>query len=289
MSCGSVAEPLDPLPIDVVSVQSQVVYGRVGNNAALPALDAFGLTVAAVPTVMLSNTPHYPTIHGGALPLEWFEGYLWDLLARGVLQRLKAVLCGFLGGPDQARGLADWIKFILNERPNLMIVIDPVLGDFDHGEYVDSGMAEAYRRWLLPLAEGLTPNGFELQRLTGLPVEDIGSALDAARTLLTGRTQWVVVTSAVPTATPPELLSTIVVTRHRHKVFNHPRIDACHKGTGDLFSATMLSHLLMGASIFKATVAACDFVTLALHGTQQARCAELLIPKACYSLMKDRP
>lgn len=77
-------------------------------------------------------------------------------------------------------------------------MIDPVIGDHDHGVYVDPGLVDAYRRDLLPLADGLTPNGFELAHLTGLAVNDVESVVAAARTLLTGRTQWVAVTSAAP-------------------------------------------------------------------------------------------
>ena len=125
--------PQRPLQFDVVSVQSQVVYGRVGNNVAIPTLDALGLSVAAVPTVVFSNTPHYPTMHGGAVPIEWFSGYLQDLSARGSLHALRAIQVGYLGNPTQAAVLAHWAKLLLAERADLRIVVDPVLGDHDHG------------------------------------------------------------------------------------------------------------------------------------------------------------
>lgn len=85
----------EPLPLDVISIQSQVVYGCVGNSIAVPVLQASGLCVGAVPTVVLSNTPHYLTHHGGALPTSWFAGYLKDLEARGALRSVRTVLVGY--------------------------------------------------------------------------------------------------------------------------------------------------------------------------------------------------
>jgi pyridoxine kinase len=126
MNAPAPHDTLQPLAIDVVSVQSQVVYGRVGNNVAMPTLQALGLAAAAVPTVVFSNTPHYPSIHGGAIPEAWFAGYLQDLSARGALGRLRAVLTGYLGGPAQAGLLADWIGGLLAQRPGLRVVVDPV-------------------------------------------------------------------------------------------------------------------------------------------------------------------
>ena len=267
-----------PLSLDVVSVQSQVVYGRVGNNVAVPTLQALALSVAAVPTVMFSNTPHYRTMHGGALPIKWFKGYLKDLSARGALCALRAILVGYLGNPGQADALADWLREMLKARAGLRIVIDPVMGDYDHGIYVDPALVDAYRRDLLALADGLTPNGFELGHLTGLAVNDIQSVVVAARTLLTGRTQWVAVTSAAPGVCANDEMQVVLVTRTHVEVITHRRIDTAPKGTGDLFCAALTGHWLNGADLIQATVQACRQVVQALQHTEQAQCAELLLP-----------
>ena len=267
-----------PLLIDVVSVQSQVVYGRVGNNVALPTLEALGLSVAAVPTVVLSNTPHYPTMHGGALPIEWFGGYLEDLSARGALQSLKAILVGFLGNPAQAVVLANWAERLLAEHADLRMVIDPVMGDHDHGIYVDAGMADAYRQHLLPLAHGLAPNGFELAHLTGRSVNDLESVVAAAQALLTGHTDWIAVTSAAPDTWAADEMQVVLVTRTHAQVITHPRMDATPKGTGDLFCAALTGYWLTGASLLDAVAKACQQVMWALRQTEQAQSAELLLP-----------
>ncbi|WP_337245175.1 pyridoxine/pyridoxal/pyridoxamine kinase [Luteimonas sp. gir] len=269
---------LRPLALDVVSVQSQVVYGRVGNAVAVPTLDALGLAVAAVPTVVFSNTPHYPTLHGGALPAGWVAGYLQDLSARGALAGLRAVLVGYLGDPRQAAVVARWIRARLDACAALCVVIDPVIGDHDHGVYVDPGLVEAYRRELLPLADGVTPNGFELAQLTGRAVHDVDSLVAAARLLLTGRTQWVAVTSAAPDTWAAHKTQVVLVTRTSVDVIAHPRVAITPKGTGDLFCAALTGHWLRGLGLVDAATQACRHVVEALRRTEQAQCAELLLP-----------
>lgn len=270
-----------PLPLlhDVVSVQSQVVYGRVGNNVARPTLEAMGLTVAAVPTVLLSNTPHYATLHGGSLPAAWLRGFLDDLSARGALQQLRAIVTGYLGSPAQAAVLERWIGQMLRDHPALRVVIDPVMGDEDHGIYVQPALAQAYRERLMRLAHGLTPNGFELAHLSGLPVHDLASVVTAARSLLAGRTEWVAVTSAAPQSRAEGEMTVVLVTRTRVKVITHARIDAAPKGTGDMFTAALTGHWLRGLPLTQAAARACRLVQRAIAQTRKAQCAELLLPQ----------
>lgn len=270
---------LQPLPLDLLSVQSQVVYGRVGNNVALPTLAALGLSAAAVPTVVFSNTPHYPSMHGGAIPPEWFAGYLDDLVARGAVQALRAVLVGYLGSPAQAALLAGWTAQLLATRPDLRVVIDPVIGDHDHGIYVDPGMVDAYRHHLLPLADGLTPNHFELERLVDRRLHRLDEVVAAARSLLTGRTRWMAVTSAAPDSGPHAEMRVALITRESADLITHARIDAVPKGTGDLFSAALTGHWLLGDSLQQAALKACDRIAAALELTRRSRCAELLLPE----------
>ncbi len=280
MTGQAASKGLTPVPLEIVSVQSQVVYGRVGNNVALPVFREHGLEAAAVPTVVLSNTPHYPTCHGGAMPLEWFSGYLNDLSARQALDHLRAVVAGFLGGPEQAGVLAEWVSAVQAQLPEANFIVDPVIGDHDHGVYVDPGMIEAYREHIVPLAQGLTPNGFELEHLTGLPVHTLDEVATAARSLLAynDRLRWVIVTSAAPEGWPPGEMHVSVVTDTEIEVIRHRRLDVTPKGTGDLFSAELTARWLNGIPLAAAARGACERVLAALDYTAQANCAELLLP-----------
>ena len=177
-------DALRPLALDVVSVQSMVVYGRVGNNVAWPVLQRAGLEAAIVPTVLFSNTPHYASIHGGAIPDDWFAGYLADLEARGALDVLRAVLVGYLGGPSQARMLAHWLPALKEQHPDLQIVIDPVMVAKSGDKLLADAAIATLRERLIPLATLITPNLPEAGELLGRPVTTRDDMPQAAADLL---------------------------------------------------------------------------------------------------------
>lgn len=268
---------LDPVPIDVISIQSQVVYGRVGNNAAIPALEASGLCAVAVPTTLLSNTPHYPTVHGGAVPEDWFAGWLDDVEARGVSARARVVQVGFLGAPAQARILAAWWTRMRERHPQLRLHLDPVMGDYDYGVYAADGMVEAWRTLLVPEAHGLAPNRFELEQLAGTRLADLDDCRRAARALLRGPTQWVVVTSA---QNDPRgaIVQTLLETREgTSSIFEQPRVACEVKGIGDYFAARLTAHVLHGMDLSAAVEQACRDTAARLEHTRLLGWEEMAI------------
>lgn len=244
-----------PLPYDVISIQSQVIYGSVGNSIAVPALMKQGLRVAAVPTVILSNTPHYTTCHGGELPSEWFRGYLNGLVERGCMDSVRAILTGYLGSENKAHDLAHWLTTIRQSHPSLPVIVDPVMGDEDSGFYIPPEIAEVYRDEVIPLATGIIPNKFELSMLSGQEIQTLEDATKAARSLLKGHTQWVIITSAFQP--DDDSIDVVCVTQHDIAVIRHKRYPVTPKGTGDLFGAELTAQLLAGLSVPDAAKMAC--------------------------------
>lgn len=259
-----------------MAIQSQVVYGCVGNTAAVPVLQGARLQVAQVPSIILSSTPVYPSVHGGAVPLDWFAGWLDDLLANRALNNLRAVQVGYLGEPEQTGVLAGWLPRLLELRPDLLVNIDPVLGDHDTGIYTHPGMVTGWQK-LLGLASGLTPNAFELGVLSGMPVDTTDEVVAAARSLLTGRTSWIIATSAAAAEWPEGVMRSVLVTRDDHEVLEHPKLNSAVKGTGDMFTAGITRGLLEGLSLSQAARAAAERVALALADSIAADSEELVM------------
>ena len=243
----------DRRPVDIVAIGSQVVYGSVGNSAAIHQFEAAGLRRVSLPAVILTNLPNYPTVHFLEPSDAWLQGALDDLVARGVLETVRFITVGFLAGPGQAKIIGAWLAAIKAQFPQIQVVLDPTLGDDDVGIYTAPGLAQAHLEHLVPVADGLVPNRFELKLLAeqaGLETESL-DVVAAARELLSRGPSWVVVTSAAIND-PGSIAETIVtaVTTEQHI---HPRVESDAKGAGDHFAAALVIALSQGAPLARAT------------------------------------
>ena len=217
----------------VISISSQVVWGPVGNSAAVPALQAQGHEVLSLPTIILSNHPGHGAPAGLRLPAEDMARMLESLAARGALDGLDAVLTGYFASRHQV----EEVDKLLQRIKVPYVLVDPVLGD--HGRlYVAEDVAEAIRGLLLPGANCITPNSFELGYLSGIKVTDEASAIAAARKLGVAE----VLATSVPTRDGG--LATLLVTPDDMHSIITPKLDKVPHGTGDFLSGLYLAERL---------------------------------------------
>lgn len=253
-----------PKTLTVLSIQSEVVRGHVGNSAARFALQRVGVDVWAVPSVLLSNHPGHGSFRGEVTATQRIADLIAGLDARGWLAQCDAVLSGYLGAADQARVVADAVRRVKASNPHAIYLCDPVFGD-DDGAYARAGVAEAMARELLPLADIVTPNRFELASLTSKRISDVGAAVAAARTLGVAE----IVVTSIPFA---DQIGTVAVTRDGAWATQSARIAQVPHGSGDLFAALYLAQRIKGeaaAGALQRASSAVDFVLRASAGLDE--------------------
>jgi pyridoxine kinase len=269
----------------VISVQSQVAYGHVGNSAAVFPLQVHGIDVVAVPTTLLSNRPGYPTIRGRVLDAQLVADLLLGIEERGVVDRCRMILSGYLGSPDIAAVVADFVARARARNPSLLYCCDPVLGDRDRGLFVQAAIPPLVRDRLCPLADILTPNHFEFEYLVGATTRTTTTAATSreviaqAQTLLARGPSTVVITSTELSDTPDDQIETLAVERSQSWRVRTPRLPISPSGTGDLFAALFAAARVQGADTRDALghAASAIFAVLertAISGTEEMRIVE---------------
>jgi pyridoxine kinase len=167
----------------ILSIQSAVAYGHVGNSAAVFPLQRLGFEVWPVDTVQFSNHLGYGAYRGTVLSAESVGEVILGVEERGVLPGCAAVLSGYLGDPALGAVVLDAVARVKSANPAALWCCDPVIGDVGIGIYVRPGIAEFFRDQALPVADIVTPNLFEAQFLTGRTIDGPETALEAAAVL----------------------------------------------------------------------------------------------------------
>ncbi len=167
------------LRVNILSIQSWVTYGHVGNASAVFPLQRLGAEVWAINTVQFSNHTGYGDWKGTVYSGESVRDLVDGIAARGALERCDAVLTGYVGGADIGDAILYAIGSVRRANPKALYCCDPVIGDDDTGVYVRPGIEAFLREHALPAADIATPNRFEIERLTGLSCATLHEAKQA--------------------------------------------------------------------------------------------------------------
>ncbi len=233
-------------PVRIVSVQSWVAFGHVGNAAALFPLQRLGAEVLGVHTVQFSNHPGHGGFGGAALPAAHVAAVLDGLAARGFLDAVDGVLSGYLGEAETGPPLLAALAQARRANPAALYCCDPVIGDEGPGVYVRPGLPAFFAARAVPQADLLTPNRFELGLLASQPCRSLAETI-AAGTALRRRMRaagpGIVLVSSLEAPGSGDIDMLLLAPAGRF-LLRTPRLPITPNGAGDLLSALFLFHYL---------------------------------------------
>jgi pyridoxine kinase len=231
----------------VLSIQSQVAHGHVGNSAATLPLQRLGFDVVSINTVQLAHHPGHGSWCGHKVEPERVAQIVAGVRQRGVLGRCDAIISGYLGDAAVGPVVLDAVTALRAARPDALYLCDPVIGDDGPGVFVSAGIPELMREALVPAADIVTPNRFELEFLTFHPVKTLAEARRAAARLRALGPRLVVATGLSLADRPG--LTVLADAAEGAWLVTTPRLSVAPGGTGDAFSALFLGHHLRTGDI----------------------------------------
>ena len=262
--------------MNVLSIQSMVSYGHVGNSAATLPLQRLGIGVWPVNTTHLSNHLGYPGWRGGAADAAVVSDIVAGIGALGVLGECDALLSGYLGAPALGAVVLDALEALRAANPDAVFALDPVIGDDGIEIYAPDGVPEFLRDVLLPRADIITPNRYEVEYLTARKIKGVDDAL-AAMADLRARGPGLAVATSIPDADDTGVMITLAADGEAAWMVRSPRLNTAVHGAGDMFSALFLGHTLHGAAPDEALSLTVSSVHAVLAATTAAGAREMLL------------
>jgi pyridoxine kinase len=233
--------------VRILSIQSSVAYGHVGNSAAVFPLQRLGHEVWPVHTVLFSNHTGYGAWRGPVISGADVHEVILGMEERGALAHVDLVLSGYQGSPEIASVVLDAVDRVRSANPAAAYACDPVMGNAASGCFVDPAIPTLLREQVVPRADVITPNQFELGRLTGTDlgaVPDLAAILDAADAARGMGPGTVLVTSVLHGGQPEDTVEMVAVTAEGAWSVRTPRLAMHANGSGDVTAALFSAHLL---------------------------------------------
>lgn len=265
---------------NILSIQSAVAYGHVGNSAAVFPLQRIGHEVWPVYTVNYSNHTGYGAWGGPIIPAEDVAAVLAGVKDRGAFSLIDGILTGYQASPEIADVIVGTVRDIKAENPEAIYTCDPVMGSATSGCFVADTIPPLFRSTIVPAADIITPNQFELGYLTERDVTDLDStlaAVDAAREM---GPSTVLVTSVKRPETPEDAVEMIAVDDNGKWIVRTPRLPFKRNGSGDVTAALFTGHYLRGRDAKDALAKTASSVYDLLRVTLEADSPELKLVEA---------
>ncbi|WP_436528686.1 pyridoxal kinase PdxY [Actinoplanes sp. HUAS TT8] len=226
----------------VLSIQSAVAHGHVGNSAAVFPLQRIGVEVVPVYTVNFSNHTGYGAWRGPLIPPADVAEILLGVEERGVFAQIDAVLSGYQGGVGIGDVIIDAVRRVKEANPDAVYACDPVMGNAKSGCFVAPEIPELLRDRVVPVADIITPNQFELGFLTGTEPASIESTLESADLARAMGPSTVLVTSVERPDRPEGTIEMLVVDGSGAWLVNTPHLPFKANGSGDVTAALFTAH-----------------------------------------------
>jgi pyridoxine kinase len=261
----------------VLSIQSWVACGTVGNPAAVFTLQRLGIAAWSLNTVLFSNHTGYGSWRGRAVPADEIRDLFDGIAALGVLPRVDAVLSGYLGAAETGAAVLDIVARIKRANPRALYCCDPVMGDAATGWYTEPALREFFRDRALPQTDIVTPNRFELEWLCGRPVGTPAEAGAAIAALRERGPRIVLVTSL---DSRPDRVAMMAGGPEGVWAAETPRLPIEATGCGDTVAALFLARLLCGDALPAALAVTCASIYGIVAATARAGGGELALAAA---------
>ena len=266
--------------LNILSIQSSVAYGHVGNSAAVFPLQRLGVEAWPVNTVHFSNHTGYGTWKGAVLPAEAVAQVIQGIEERGVLPECDGILSGYMGDASLGDVILDAVHRVKAANPHAIYCCDPVMGDEGRGFFVRPGIPEFMKTKAVPAATLTTPNQFELEYLADTAVTDLQSVLAAVDRVKDLGPSIVLVTSLRRQDAPQDCIEMLAANQEQAFVVTTPLLPMTVNGAGDATAALFFVHWMRSGSIAEALERTTGTIFAVLDATLKAGASEIQLVAA---------